>query len=81
MIPIIDQIEKLLQNDKMNGCKYLCLVGGLSSSSYFKYKMRKELGDKSKYNLKIVIPERPILSVVEGAAYFGITRNYIQNRL
>ena len=42
--------------------------------------MREKFGYKSKYKLQVIIPQRPILSVVEGAAYFGITPNYIKAR-
>ena len=31
--------------------------------------------------MKLIMPQRPILSVVEGAAYFGITPNYIKARV
>ena len=79
--PTINHISELLGNNKLNNCKYLCLVGGLSTSQYFQYKMTKAFGPESKYKLKIIIPHRPILSVVEGAAYFGITPNYIKARV
>ena len=65
----------------MRNCKYICLAGGLSMSSYFQHKMREEFGQKSKYKLALILPRRPILSVVEGAAYFGITPNYIKARV
>eukprot|EP01084_Bolivina_argentea_P084108 152205_1 len=75
--PIIDHIHKLLAEPKlMRNCKYLCLAGGLSSSPYFQSKMTEMFGSKSKYGMDVIIPNRPILSVVEGAAYFGITPNY-----
>ena len=80
MDPIMIEIQKSLYNDKMNGCKYLCLVGGLPSSPYFEDKIETEFGSKSKYKLQIIVPSRPILSVVAGAAYFGITTNYIKQR-
>ena len=80
--PIILHIQRLLNEPKlMRNCKYLCLVGGLSCSAYFQYKMIERFGYKSRYNLEIIIPKRPLLSVVEGAAYFGITKNYIKARV
>eukprot|EP01083_Nonionella_stella_P312685 1119270_1 len=80
--PIIDHIHKLLAEPKlMRNCKYLCLAGGLSSSPYFQSKMTEMFGSKSKYGMDVIIPNRPILSVVEGAAYFGITPNYIKARV
>ena len=80
--PCIEHIDKLLQEtEKMKDCKYLCLVGGLSTSIYFRSKMRLKFGEKSEYKLKLIIPNRPMLSVVTGAAYFGITKNYIKARV
>ena len=80
--PTVDHIKKLLNEPKlMRNCKYLCLVGGLSCSPYFQYKMDEQFGKKSRYRLEVVVPNKPILSVVEGAAYFGITKNYIKGRI
>eukprot|EP01083_Nonionella_stella_P312689 1119280_1 len=80
--PIVNHIHKLLAEPKlMRNCKYLCLVGGFSSSLYFQNKMKKAFGAKSKYGMQMIVPTRPILSVVEGAAYFGITPNYIKARV
>eukprot|EP00486_Rosalina_sp_Unknown_P003625 CAMPEP_0201572660 /NCGR_PEP_ID=MMETSP0190_2-20130828/16078_1 /ASSEMBLY_ACC=CAM_ASM_000263 /TAXON_ID=37353 /ORGANISM="Rosalina sp." /LENGTH=122 /DNA_ID=CAMNT_0047998729 /DNA_START=50 /DNA_END=414 /DNA_ORIENTATION=+ len=67
--PTINHMKKLLQEPKlMRKCKYICLAGGLSTSPYFQHRMREEFGPKSKYNMTLIIPKRPILSVVEGAA-------------
>ena len=80
--PIILHIQRLLNEPKlMRNCKYLCLVGGLSCSLYFQHRMIETFGPKSRYKLDIIIPQRPLLSVVEGAAYFGITDNYIKARV
>ena len=80
--PTIEHIKQLLSEPKlMRNCKYLCLVGGLSTSPYFKNKMEKEFGIKSKYKMIVIQPTRPLLSVVEGAAYFGITKNYVKARV
>ena len=80
--PTIEHIQKLLNEPKlMRKCEYICLAGGLSSSPYFQHRMRQQFGPTSRYNLKLIIPQRPILSVVEGAAYFGITPNYIKARV
>ena len=81
MDPIIDHVKKLLNNQVMENCNYLCLVGGLSCSPYFQHQMKEEFGLNSDYKLKLVIPRRPILSVVEGAAYFGLIKNYIKARV
>ena len=82
MDPIVKHIHQLLNEPKlMRNCKYLCLVGGLSTSPYFQSILRDTFGPKSKYRLTLIIPQRPILCVVEGAAYFGITKNYIKSRI
>eukprot|EP01083_Nonionella_stella_P286562 975339_1 len=79
--PIQEHIEELLRNPSMmRNCKYLCLVGGLSCSPYFQHKMKTVFGERSKYKLRVIIPERPMLCVVYGAACFGITKNYIKAR-
>ena len=79
--PIVDHVASLLETeDAMTNCKYLCLVGGFSCSPYFKHKMRSTFGENSKYKLQLIVPQRPILAVVTGAAYFGITENYIESR-
>ena len=79
--PTIKCIKELLNEAiVMRNCKQLCLVGGLSCSKYFQYRMENTFGPISKYRLQIIIPKRPILSVVQGAAYFGITKNYIKAR-
>ncbi len=84
--PIINHcIELCSDKSLLNNCKYMCLVGGLSSSSYFKNRIHNTFGEnsetKNKYNFIIIRPERPMLTVVEGAALFGITKNYIQARV
>ena len=78
--PIIHHIDKLLNKVEMKGCKYLCIVGGLSCSTYFESRLNSEFGQLSKYQLMLIVPQRPILTVVSGAAYLGITDNYIESR-
>lgn len=79
--PIRDHIKNLLTKSELNKkCKYLCLVGGLSCSPYFQCMMESHFGPTSKYNLQIIKPHKPILSVIAGAAYFGITDNFIRAR-
>ncbi len=71
--PIIATLQEIMHNKKQitGKCTYLSLVGGLAESSYFQARMEEEFGLKSKYGLSIIVPKRPILSVVEGAAWFG----------
>ena len=80
--PTIKHIRKLLNKPKlMRDCKYLCMAGGLSTSPYFQSRIDKAFGKKSPYRLIIIVPNRPLLSVVDGAAYFGITTNYVKSRI
>eukprot|EP01083_Nonionella_stella_P078673 215404_1 len=81
MDPIQEHVEGLLCKPSMKmNCKYLCLVGGLSCSPYFQHKMKSVFGEQSEYKMRLIIPKRPILSVVYGAACFGIVKNYIKAR-
>ena len=68
---------KLDEPTLKNKIKYLCLVGGLSTSEYFQERMNTEFKRKSQYNLCIIIPKLQMLSVVKGAAWFWITENYV----
>eukprot|EP01083_Nonionella_stella_P033071 90543_1 len=78
---IISHIHELLKRPLLQeDCKYLCLVGGFSSSKYLQTRIKDAFGPKSKYNLRFIIPSKPILSVVQGAAYFGIEKDYIKAR-
>ena len=57
---IIDHCKMLLSKDFFNNgkCGYICLAGGFSSSNYLKARIRFELGDKSKYNLRVISSNR-----------------------
>lgn len=79
--PTIVHVIKLLQEPKlMRNCKYSCFARGLSSSSYCQHRIREEFLYKSNYRLALIMAHRPLLSLVEGAAYFGITPDYIKAR-
>ena len=70
---IVNHIYRLLNMDVLaDKCKYLCLVGGFSSSLYLQERIKRHFGIDSKYGLNVIIPDRPMLSVVIGAAHFGI---------
>ena len=82
--PLSSQMSALLCSPAMSrglGVRYLCLVGGLSTSPYFVGRLEQAFGAKSRFALTLVVPQRPILSVVEGAAYLGITEGYIKARI
>ena len=75
--PIVEHVRNLLKEHEEIEFKYLCLVGGLSCSSYFKHKIEEEFGKDTKYDLTIMTTKNPLLSVVKGAAYFAKHPNYI----
>ena len=80
--PLVDHLKKLLNEPLlMRKCKYLCLVGGLLCSKYLQHKMKTQFGPRLSYKLEIIIPKTPILSVVKGAAYFGLNHDYIKGRV
>eukprot|EP00484_Ammonia_sp_Unknown_P018486 CAMPEP_0197039208 /NCGR_PEP_ID=MMETSP1384-20130603/16028_1 /TAXON_ID=29189 /ORGANISM="Ammonia sp." /LENGTH=647 /DNA_ID=CAMNT_0042469763 /DNA_START=43 /DNA_END=1986 /DNA_ORIENTATION=+ len=80
--PMIAHIRTLLHKPEMRrNCKYICLAGGFSASLYFQHRIQQEFGPQSRYNLMAIIPQKPILAVVQGAAYFGIVENYIKARV
>ena len=80
--PIILHCKYLLSSSTImyNNTNYICLVGGLGSSKYLQYRITSTFGPSSIYGLNIIIPSRPILSVVDGASRFGLQPDYIQAR-
>ena len=40
--------------------------------------MKQGFGLRSRYRLELIVPEKPILSVVQGAAFMGITPNFVR---
>eukprot|EP01083_Nonionella_stella_P018204 50834_1 len=79
--PIINHINVLLGEEILKDqCIYLFLVGGFSASKYFQFKMKKEFGPESQHGIQVVIPKKPTLSVVIGAAHFGLRKNFVTAR-
>merc|ERR1712130_913605 len=79
--PILNHCKYLLTDTIMKEkTNYICLVGGLGSSKYLQHRITEKFGPSSKYGLNIIVPSRPILSVVDGAARFGLQPDYIQAR-
>eukprot|EP01084_Bolivina_argentea_P058290 106435_1 len=70
--------DEIINNEKMKDdqCKYLFAVGGLAESKYFQHRMRELIGQ----NMLLVIPEASMLSVVQGAARWGIVRDFVLSR-
>ena len=79
--PIVAHCVQILENDKMEGTKYIFLVGGFARSKYFQMRMKTEFGKNPKYqNLSVEIPTFPDLCVVDGAARYGSTQNFVKVR-
>ena len=79
--PIMNHIEQLLRGPLTSKkFKYICLVGGLSCSKYFRSRIRDQFGLKSRHRLDVIVPFKPMLSVVQGAAFLGITPNFVRAR-
>ena len=80
---IIDHCKNLLKMETLKNkqCKYICLVGGFSSSKYLQSRIMYELGIKSDYRLIVIVPKRPSLSVVDGAVRLGLKPDYIASRI
>eukprot|EP01084_Bolivina_argentea_P186546 321527_1 len=81
MEPIIKQCKKLLSHEKMKNCKYLCIVGGFGAIAYFQKRVKATFGKKSKYKLDVIIPKRPMLSVLDGAARMAMKKDYVKERV
>jgi len=77
---IVDHCRGILAENVMSESKYICLVGGFSESKYVQTKFLYEFGPKSRYKKKIIIPKRPILCVVDGAARYGLRPDSITSR-
>eukprot|EP00484_Ammonia_sp_Unknown_P030045 CAMPEP_0197025488 /NCGR_PEP_ID=MMETSP1384-20130603/5811_1 /TAXON_ID=29189 /ORGANISM="Ammonia sp." /LENGTH=1044 /DNA_ID=CAMNT_0042454023 /DNA_START=14 /DNA_END=3148 /DNA_ORIENTATION=- len=77
---IVEHVQCLLDSQAMAGCKYLCLAGGFSQSAHLQSAFFKRFGTKSKYEVCIFTPKRPILSVVDGAARMGLNPHFISAR-
>jgi len=80
---VVDHCAALLETPPLkNGqCKYVCLVGGFSASKYLQKRVFAELGAKSKHKLVVIVPNRPSLSVVDGAVRLGLRPDYIAARV
>eukprot|EP01084_Bolivina_argentea_P154476 269282_1 len=76
----IDEIIHIVKNKLLKclktRCDYLCLVGGFTGSLYYQLRMKNEFAKE----MLLIVPEKPILAVVIGAAWMGITKNYVKGR-
>ncbi|ETO07381.1 hypothetical protein RFI_30012, partial [Reticulomyxa filosa] len=78
--PIIKKMNEMLnKNEKIlsGKLKYICLVGGFSQSHYLQSKLKQHYEPKYTF----VIPQRPVLSVIEGAAQLARIPSFITSRI
>lgn len=76
--PVVDNIERHVAAmvQRVNGLKYIIVVGGFAESSYLEHRIKAMFGDQ----LRIIIPTDARLSVVKGAVLFGQNPNSICER-
>ncbi|ETO31420.1 hypothetical protein RFI_05701 [Reticulomyxa filosa] len=60
-----------------NKLKFLCLVGGFSQSPYLQHRLKQQFEPKFTF----IIPDRPILSVIQGAAQLGRIASFVKSRV
>ncbi|ETO10943.1 hypothetical protein RFI_26433 [Reticulomyxa filosa] len=78
--PIIEKMDEILNKNAriLSGkLKYMCLVGGFSQSPYLQYKLKQHYEPKYTF----VISQRPILSVIQGAAQLSRIPSFITSRI
>ncbi len=80
--PLVSHITQLLKEDTSSNHKYdyIVMVGGLSSSGYVQSSIHEHFGPSSKFQLDIIIPKQPLLSVVHGAVLWAKHLSYIRYR-
>ena len=79
--PIVAHVVNILATQEMRDTKYIFLVGGFANSKYFQMRMQQEFGQNPKYpNLSVEIPSFPGLCVVDGAARYGLTPDFVKVR-
>ena len=82
---VTDHLKGLLNKKIMQPCSYIYLVGGYTKTVYFQNKIIAMFGKNTKYNIDIIIPEKQLLCVVDGAARMGLLKNsnrvYVRSRI
>ena len=78
---IINKVKELLGETKQKAGyypKFIFLVGGFGESPYLRQKIKKEFESNE---LIVLIPKRPLVSVVRGACMFGLNPFSITSRI
>ena len=76
--PIVAHCRNILATNEMKDTKYIFLVGGFANSKYFQMRMQSEFGKRK--GLSVEIPDLPSLCVVDGAARYGLSTNFVKIR-
>ena len=83
--PLVEKIqakvhELLEQTKKKEGysAKFIFMVGGFSESPYLKSEIKKRFQNQE---TTVLIPKRPLISVIRGACMFGLNPRIITSRI
>ncbi|XP_069704029.1 heat shock 70 kDa protein 12A-like isoform X2 [Periplaneta americana] len=73
---IIQHIRDVLESPRVNGIKFLFLVGGFAESQILQHEVRKTFNDK----VKVIIPQGVSLTILRGAVLFGLNPGLVTVR-
>ena len=74
---IVNHIKSLMENPKLQPCKYFFLVGGFGQSEF----LQKAMKDNFEKQVDVLIPEEAQMSVIKGAVLFGHSPDEIKTRI
>lgn len=73
---ILDHVDRLLHDSKLNGCAAILLVGGFADSP-----MLREQLEREHKKLRIIVPDDAGLAVLKGAVIYGHNPSNIASRV
>ncbi|XP_021913775.1 heat shock 70 kDa protein 12A-like isoform X2 [Zootermopsis nevadensis] len=76
MDKIIQHIQDVLESPRVNGIKFLFLVGGFAESQILQHEVRKTFSDK----VNVIIPQGVSLTILRGAVLFGLNPGLVTIR-
>ena len=74
---IVEHVERIVSDPKVEGCSLMLLVGGFSESPMVQKVMRERFQTEER---RIIVPSEAGLSVVKGAAIAGHALNIVTDR-
>ena len=77
--PLVNHIRDLLNSH--HGLTHIAMAGGGTESKYVQFRMKSEFGMNSKYKMKFVFPEKPMLCVVDGAIRYALYKEFVTERV